>query len=222
MLITARPFQGRRRCPAHEEGGAAGRFRHLADAATAVQPELPVRTDGAVSAQVLVSPITRAGTPATIAWSGTSRGDHRAGADQRAGADRDAGDDGRVGADRGRAPDARGLDLPIGFALQAAVAVGRARVAVVGEHHAVTDEDFVLDHDAFADEAVRRDLAAGADDGVLLDLDEGTDFGVVADRAAVEIHQRGLKDLDVLAQLNAFGDRHGRAARCTSVIGTAK
>ena len=45
------------------------------------------------------------------------------------------------------------------LALQAAIGVGRPRKEVVGEHHAVADEDFVLERHAFADEGVRRDLA---------------------------------------------------------------
>src|SRR5690606_13698658 len=79
---------------------------------------------------------------------------------------------------------------------------------VVGEHHAVADEDLVLHDHALAHEAVRGDLAARADRGVLLDLDEGPDPGVVADRAAVEVHERRVRDPHVLAEPHAVADRH--------------
>ena len=86
-------------------------------------------------------------------------------------------------------------DRPVGFGLRRSVRVGGARVAVVGEHHAVADEDLVLDDHAFADEGVRRDLAARADRRVLLDLDESADLRVVADGAAVEVDERRVEDL---------------------------
>ena len=65
----------------------------------------------------------------------------------------------------------------------------RPRIRVVDEHHAVADEDMVLDRDALADERVARDLAAPADRRVLLNLDERADLGLVADRAAVEVDE---------------------------------
>ena len=61
---------------------------------------------------------------------------------------------------------------------------------VVDEHHAVADEDLVLDLDARADERVALDLAVGADRGALLDLHERPDAGVVTDLAAVEVRER--------------------------------
>jgi hypothetical protein len=69
------------------------------------------------------------------------------------------------------------------------------RIAVVDEHHAVADEDVVLDRDAFADESVARDLAALADSCILLDFDERADLGFIADLATVQIDELG--ELDV-------------------------
>ena len=78
----------------------------------------------------------------------------------------------------------------------------------------------VFDHHAFADEGVRRDLAAGADAGILLDLDEGADLRIVANDATVQIDQVTLKDRDVLAELDAFGDGHvGIPSLCDVVSG---
>ena len=116
-------------------------------------------------------------------------GDDSAGSNERAFADRDAGDDGGVAADRCCALHAGDFNLPVGLSLKAAVGIGRARMAVVGEHDAMTDEDFVFDDHAFTDESVRRDLATRTDRGVLLDLDKGSDLRVAADRATVQIHQ---------------------------------
>src|SRR5690606_22487019 len=88
------------------------------------------------------------------------------------------------------------------------VIVRGAREAVVREHHAVADEDLVLDVHALADERVRGHLAACADEGVLLDLHERADARLVADRAAVEIHEIGVKDPDVLPEANAVCNGH--------------
>jgi hypothetical protein len=79
---------------------------------------------------------------------------------------------------------------------------------VVREHHAMTDEDFILDDDAFANETVGRDLAAGPDDSASLDLYECADPRLVAHCAAVEIHQVRMKDADVLSELDISADGH--------------
>jgi hypothetical protein len=67
---------------------------------------------------------------------------------------------------------------------------------IVDEHHAVADEDLVLDRHAFADERMRFDLAARADRHALLDLDERADAAAVAHRAAVQVDEIGMKDRD--------------------------
>src|SRR4029453_8331651 len=100
--------------------------------------------------------------------------------------------------------------LPVGFALQRAVPVGRARVAIVREHHAVAHENLIVDDHSLADEGVRRYLAAGPDDRFLLDLDERADLRLVADCTSVEIDERGLDDAHTLPEAN--GIRNGHAA----------
>jgi hypothetical protein len=63
------------------------------------------------------------------------------------------------------------------------------REFVVDEHHAVADEDLIVDGDAFADERVALDLAVFADKGIFLYLDKGADPGTVVDPAAVKIDE---------------------------------
>ena len=87
-------------------------------------------------------------------------------------------------------------------------AVGRARISIVREHDAVADEDLVFDDHALANERVRRDLAAGADQRFLLNLDERADLGFVADRATVEIDERRLRNTDIRAERNVVGNGH--------------
>src|SRR5207342_1676817 len=125
-------------------------------------------------------------------------GHHRTGADRGPGPDPDAAEDRRPGADRGAALDHRRQQLPVGLALQLAVAVGRPRPLIVDERDPVADEDLVLDRDPVADEGVALDLAGAADAGAALDLDEGADAGAGADLAAVEVGE-GV-DGDVLAE----------------------
>ena len=66
---------------------------------------------------------------------------------------------------------------------------GGPRVLVVDEHHAVADEDLVLDGHAFADEGVAGDLDPAADAGAFLDFDEGADLALVTDLAAIEVDE---------------------------------
>ena len=82
---------------------------------------------------------------------------------------------------------------------------GRARIGIVHECHAMTNEDVVLNRDAFADERMARDLAAPPDTRILLNLDEGADLGFVADLAAVKIDE--LRKFDGLAELYIRPDR---------------
>jgi hypothetical protein len=105
-----------------------------------------------------------------------------------------AGDDGGVAADGGAALDQGPDQGPVGFGLEAAAGADRARHQVVGEHHAVADEDLVLNRHAVADEAVARDLAVRANHGTALHLDERADARVVADAAAIQVHQPRLGD----------------------------
>ena len=111
------------------------------------------------------------------------------------------------GADRCSLLDYRSLDLPVGFGLQLPVGGRGPRIAVVDEHHAVADEDVVLNRDAFADERMARDLAALADAGVLLDLDEGADLRFVADLATVQVDElaRALRLAPALRPARCIG-----------------
>lgn len=99
------------------------------------------------------------------------------------------GDDGCVRADTRSFFYERWNDGPVFFRLRRAVEVGRTREFVVSKHHAVADEDVVLDGDAFAQKRVRRYLASTADLDSFLDLDECTDTRFVTDLAAVSVDE---------------------------------
>src|SRR3954447_4016341 len=117
-------------------------------------------------------------------------GHHRTCSDDRALPDSDAAHDHCPRSERRATLDHRALERPVVLGLEAAVGVRRARTAVVDEHHAVPDEDLVLDVDAAADERMTLDLATCPDRCVALDLDERPDAGAVADPAAVEVCER--------------------------------
>ena len=101
------------------------------------------------------SPMTRAGTPTTMAKSGTSASHHGPGADEGASANCQSGKNGGVAANRGPRLHARGNHLPVGGRLQPARFCGRLRVDVVGEDHSVADEHLVFDGHTFAEKAMR-------------------------------------------------------------------
>src|SRR5690242_16161631 len=104
-----------------------------------------------------------------------------AGADQRACADRHAAHDHRPRSDRSAfLHDRRSRSAPH---------VGCTRFEVVDEHHAMTDEDVVLERHAFAQEAVRRNLAASPDAYIPLYLSEGSDARLRTYYASVQIHE---------------------------------
>src|SRR5215203_4364242 len=128
-----------------------------------------------------------------------------------------AGDDGAggdaSGDDRAAADDGR-FERPVLLGLRRPVGARGARPTVVGEHHAVADEDLVFERHALADEGVARNLAARAHPHALLDLDEGADARLVADAAAVEVDE-GV-DFNVAPEFYVRGDaaelaRHQRA-----------
>jgi hypothetical protein len=129
-------------------------------------------------------------------------GDDGSGTDDGPRPDRDTGEDGRIAADRGALAD-RGVNLsPVLLRLQSAVAPRGSRVEVVGEHHAVADEDLVLDGDPGANERVRGDLASPADPRILLNFDECADLRGLADVAPVQIDQIRVSNLDPVAHLH--------------------
>src|SRR5579885_1878470 len=95
--------------------------------------------------------------------------------------------------------------------LKRPVLVGRARIAVICEHHAMADERFILDDHTLANEAVRGDFAPPADAHPLLNLDEWADAGPGADAAAIEIYQVRMADADIFLEDDRFADGHERA-----------
>ena len=133
-------------------------------------------------------------------WRYVSR-DNRPSPHHRLLANRHATHDDRATTNRSAPFHPGGYDLPVGLGLQPAVSAS-VWILVISEHHAVTDEDFILNGDALAYEGMRRDLAASTDDRVLLNLDEGADLGVVANAAAVQIDQIGLENPRAAAKHN--------------------
>src|SRR5262249_38270825 len=109
---------------------------------------------------------------------------HAAGANDGVFADRDIAENRRARADRRTFADARFLDFPVGFRLQAA-AGSRAGIDVVDESYAVADEDIVFNFDPFANEGVAGNLATIADAGVFLNFDESAYLCLVSDLASV-------------------------------------
>ena len=79
-----------------------------------------------------------------------------------------------------------------------------ARVQVIDEGHAMTDEYVVLDSHAFTDKRVTGNLAILPNDGILLNFDKRADFSVVANLASVEIDELG--ELDVLLRASRPGN----------------
>ena len=86
-----------------------------------------------------------AGTPATIVFGRNVFGDDCACADDCVFADRDARDNRCVRTDTRTFFDERRDHLPIRFSLRRAIGVSCTRIFVVSEHHAVADENIVLD-----------------------------------------------------------------------------
>ena len=99
------------------------------------------------------------------------------------------GKDGRIAADRGASANASGKQSPVRLRLHESFDGRRPRVAIVGEHHAVSDKDLVGDLHPFANKAVGRYFAAFANDGIFLNFDKRPDFRLVADAAPVKIYQ---------------------------------
>ena len=149
--------------------------------------------------------------------------DHGAGADERELADRDAAHDRAVGAERRAAPD----DRVAVFALALDCA---ARVVDVGEHHARTAEDVVLerhvvvdgdvvldldvvaDHDAVADEDVLAERAVAPDAGAAADVHPVPDSRAVADAAPRRRRSRSDARTPPSLSTRAAAARAGRRA----------
>ena len=153
------------------------------------------------------SPITRAGTPATIAYAGTSRVTTAPAATS---APAPIVTPAMIVALLPTAAPAhqRRLQPPVASHHRPASGAGRARVAVVGEHHAVRDHHRVLEHHARAQETVRRDLAAAADHAARLDLDERPDQCFVAYCATIEVYKARVRDLDPATHVDIGSNGH--------------
>src|SRR5262245_64258666 len=83
--------------------------------------------------------------------------------DERTLANGDAAEHGDVRPDRGAPPDLCRLDRPVGCRLHRSVIIGGPGIAVVGEQHAMPDEDLLLDGHALADEGSICKRATNAD-----------------------------------------------------------
>jgi hypothetical protein len=89
-----------------------------------------------------------------------------------------------------------------------AVVRSRPWEPVVDEHHTVSNEYFIFNGDTFADEGMRRYLATRSYPSADLNLNKCADPRFISDDTAIEIDQVGMKDPDLLAELNAFTNRH--------------
>ena len=127
---------------------------------------------------------------------------HRAGPDHGAFAYGDAGKDCGVAADRGSTADAGGQKFPVRLGLYSSLNGRCARKAIVGEHHAMPDEDLVGDLDTLADKAVGRDFATLTNDRIPLNFDKRPDSGSVTDPASIEIHQIFIIQDDIRSEID--------------------
>jgi len=79
--------------------------------------------------------------------------------------------------------------MPVGFALQLAFRIRRARITIVDECDVVPNENAFFNGDAFANECVAGDFAPRPDTCAFLDFNERTDLRFIADLAPVEIDE---------------------------------
>jgi hypothetical protein len=122
-------------------------------------------------------------------------GNYTTGSHNRIFANCDATEDGRTGTDGYALLDYSPLDFPVGLGLQIPVGAGCPRIAIVDKHHAMADEDVVLNRYALAYKGVARDLAALAHRGVLLDFDKGADLRFVAYFTSIKVDELGQLDV---------------------------
>ncbi len=133
--------------------------------------------------------------------------DHRSRPYHRAFSDRNPRKHHRSAADR-RTLFHPGWDhLPVSLGLQPSV-LGCPGIQVVGKHHAVANENVILDSNSLADKAVRGYFAAAANRRILLDFHKRADLGLISDGASVKIDQLGLKYLDALTEDHIRGNWH--------------
>src|SRR5207247_5447849 len=85
--------------------------------------------------------------------------------------------------------------------------VNRLRIAIVGEADVRSDEDSIFDRHAGRDEHEGLDFDPATKHRAALDLDERGNLAPGADLASVQVHQLGVEDDDVLAQVDVGCDQ---------------
>src|SRR5438105_2715627 len=102
----------------------------------------------------------------------------------------------------------RWLQLPIAWSQQLAGIGGRARKSVIGEHHAVPNEHFVLYGHPLTDERMGRYLAAFSDLRAALNFHKRPNRCLFADNAPIEVNKLGLGYPYPFTEPHAFANRH--------------
>ena len=92
------------------------------------------------------------------------------------------------------------LAVPVSLALQFAVRIPRARVAIIDECDVVPNKNAFLNRDAFTNKCVTGDFAAGPDASVFLDFNKRTDLRFVTNLAPVKVDESA--DLNIASELN--------------------
>jgi hypothetical protein len=97
-----------------------------------------------------------------------------------------------------------GNTFPVGFRLQATVAIRRAWIFIVDKGHVVTHENVVLNDYSLAYECVARDLAAAPNPRTFLYFNKSADLGIVPKLAAIQISE--AEDSNILPEFNVGSD----------------
>ena len=155
----------------------------------------------------LIARNTLAGFPATMVSGGTSRVTTLPAPTMARSPIVTFASTGGAGADRRALLHDRVLDLPIAGGLQLSGRGRRSRIGVVDEHHAVADEDVILDRHALADEGVARDLAPPANAG-MPSGSRRTRQSWFRHRSRSRTRLMNLRELDVLPELDVGRNAH--------------
>ena len=89
------------------------------------------------------------------------------------------------------------LANPVIAVFQRAFGVRACRIDVIGEHHAMPDENFVLQRDTFANETMRGNLAARTDLATRLNFYKGADPAILTDPASINVYEVGMGNRNV-------------------------
>ena len=76
---------------------------------------------------------------------------------------------------------------PIRIGLQLPIAIGGARIKIIGEGNVVADEDFIFERHTFTNKSVTRNFAPIPDFDAFLNLDKCADFYVVSNFTTIQI-----------------------------------